>query len=476
MLTRRFAWLGLPIVILTAVLLIGTYRYVVLFNLQSSVEGVAASMAQIFANTLWKDYQPLVDRSASMSADEIRADPLTRGVDREVSTITAGTRVLKIKVYSLAGITLYSSDPRQIGSDYSKSPQFPIALNGGTASNLSRRSHFDGIHGPRSNVVVLESYVPAYSPSGGGNVIAVMEIYSDVTDLEGNILGRAEVLVAMLAIVLSLAISYGVQLWVLRRAERRLHHEHVERLKITADLAVAHEANRAKSAFLANMSHELRTPLNAIIGFSEILQTETFGPIGQKRYIEYATDINMAGYHLLHVIDEVLDLSKIEAGKVDLNLSVIDPTDVIAAALDMLGPDSERHGVEIRRALAAPIPVMETDEGKLRQIILNLVSNSLKYTRPGGSVTVSMEVDTDLSATQITICDTGVGMSEDELAVAMTPFGRINNAISDARGGTGLGLPLTKNFVNLLGGSFRIESTPGVGTTVSIQLPIIAAS
>ena len=172
----------------------------------------------------------------------------------------------------------------------------------------------------------------------------------------------------------------------------------------------------------------------------------------------------------------MLDLSNIEAGKVDLHLSIVNPTDVIAAALDMLAPDSERHGVEIRRALTASIPDMETYEGKLRQIVLNLVSNSLKYTKPGGSVTVSTEVDTDLSATRITISDTGVGMSENELALAMTPFGRIDSAMSYSRGGTGLGLPLTKSFVDLLGGSFQIASVPGVGTTVSIQLPIITAS
>ena len=311
MLTGRFALLGLPIVVLTAALLIGTYRYVVLFNLQVSVEGVAGSMAQIFANTLWHDYRPLLQEGAGIGADAVRADPMTRALDREVRRVTAGTKVVKIKVYTVNGFTLYSTDPAQIGADYSREPAFLAALGGGTSSRLRRRDRFEAVGGPLTDLVVLETYVPARSPEDRSRILAVLEIYTDVTELEIMVLDRHEVRGAMLAIVLVLLSAFAAQLWVLRRSEARVLLEHDRRVRANAELSRVDEASRAKSAFLANMSHELRTPLNAVIGFSDILQTEMFGPIGQRRYLDYAADINRAGRHLLRVIDDVLDLSKI---------------------------------------------------------------------------------------------------------------------------------------------------------------------
>ena len=472
MLTGRFALLGLPIVVLTAALLIGTYRYVVLFNLQVSVEGVAGSMAQIFANTLWHDYRPLLQEGAGMGADAVRADPMTRALDREVRRVTAGTKVVKIKVYTVNGFTLYSTDPAQIGADYSREPAFLAALGGGTSSRLRRRDRFEAVGGPLTDLVVLETYVPARSPEDRSRILAVLEIYTDVTELEIMVLDRPEVRGAMLAIVLVLLSAFAAQLWVLRRSEARVLLEHDRRVRANAELSRVDEASRAKSAFLANMSHELRTPLNAVIGFSDILQTEMFGPIGQRRYLDYAADINRAGRHLLRVIDDVLDLSKIEAGKVAVQVSVVDPAATIASALDMLATEADRLGVAIRRDLPSGVPLIATDDGKLRQIVLNVVSNAIKYTAAGGSVTVRLEVAADAPAVRIVMADTGIGMTADDLAVALTQFGRIQGSADSQRGGTRLGLPLTREFVRLLGGRFSIESAPGDGTTVTVDLPL----
>lgn len=471
MLTRRFALLGLPIVVLTAALLIGTYRYVVLFNLQTSTEGVAASMAQIFANTLWSDFRPLLDGGAGMGAEAVRADPSTRALDGVVRRLTAGTKVAKIKIYAPSGFTLYSTDPAQIGEDYSERPLFRTALYGGTGSNLSRKDRFAAIDGPRSDVAILESYVPARSPENPDRILSVMEIYTDVTELEAQLLGRPEVRGAMLTILMVLIAAFAGQIWVLRRAEDRLVQEHARRLKASAELSIVDQASRAKSAFLANMSHELRTPLNAVIGFADVLRSQMFGPIGQPRYVEYADDIHKAGRHLLDVIDDVLDLAKVEAGKVELDIRPTDPAAVIASALDMLGPEAARLRVAIRRALDTPLPLIATDAGKLRQIVLNVASNAVKYTRPGGSVTVRADVEPDGAAARISISDTGVGMSASDIALALTPFGRVQGELGSHRGGTGLGLPLTQSFVHLLGGDLDIASTPGVGTTVTVRIP-----
>jgi two-component system cell cycle sensor histidine kinase PleC len=475
MLTRRFALLGMPIVILAAVLLLGAYRYVVLVNLQSSTEDVAASMAQIFANTLWQDYEPLVRRAPTLSDDAIRADPLTQDLDNQVRRITRGTRVLKVKVYAPDGKTLYSNDPAQIGIDYSQRPLFRKALAGGIASNLTRREIFGALDGPVFDAVILESYVPARAPDDPSQIVAVMEIYSDITDLEGNILGRPEVRSAMLVIVVVLLFAFGVQLWVLRHAERRMAQEHAERMALVSDYAVAREADRAKSTFLANMSHELRTPLNAIMGFSEVLTLEAFGPIQQRRYVEYAADIHEAGRHLLQIIDDVLDLAKIEAGKVEIRHETVAVETVVASALDMLEPEALRFGVEIRRRFADALPAIVTDAGKLRQIVLNVASNAVKYTEGGSAVTVAVEPADGGSALRITVADTGIGMSPEELELALTPFGRVDGAMGGRRGGTGLGLPLTRRFVELLDGRFDIRSARGAGTTVTITLPLLPA-
>lgn len=475
MLSRRFALVGLPVVVLAAVLLIGTYRFVVLSNLKSSVEAVAASMAQIFANTLWHDYGSLVVDANGMTADLIRSDPRTHVLDREVRKIAAGTRVLKVKVYSVNGTTLYSTDPAQIGSDYSKEKGFQVALAGGAASQLIRRETFQAIAGPRTDIVALESYVSARSPVDPGRVIAVLEIYSDITDLEDGILTRPEAIIAMVVIVTILLAMFGLKLWILRRIERRWLDEQARRIRISAEYAVEIEASRAKSAFLANMSHELRTPLNAIIGFSEMLRTQALGPIGRARYVEYADDINNAGQHLLGVISRVLDLSKIEAGSTDLSLRDIHVGEVLGSALDMIRSGATRKELTLRQAIDSQIPTITSDEGKFRQIVLNIVSNAVKYTDPGGTIDVTAAYDKLGSCLKVTIADTGIGMSEQELVIALTSFGRVPNRLTERESGTGLGLPLAKHMTELLGGALHIKSSPGVGTTVTIALPVAPA-
>ncbi len=475
MLSKRFAFVGLPIVLLAAALLIATYHFAVMTNLKSSVEAVAASMAQIFANTLWQEYGSLVADSEGMSADAIRADERTKLLDREVRKIAAGTRVLKVKVYSLRGITLYSSDPAQIGVDYWNERNFQVALAGGIASRLTRRPTFQALDGPRTELVVLESYIPARSPKGSNQIIAVLEIYSDVTDLEADILLRPEALAAAGLVVAVLLGILAVQLVVLRIAERRWLDEQAERMRVAAEYAIEQEASKAKSAFLAGMSHELRTPLNAILGFSDVIKNQVFGPIGRDRYIEYAEHIHGAGLHLLGVIGNVLDVSKIEAGKTDLTVVTIDPAEVVRSAMSMLSAEADRKSIDVRDRIAPGLPAFTTDESKLRQVVLNILSNAIKYSMPHGTVDVAATCDSGSGALRIVISDTGVGMSEKDLDIAFTPFGRILGRTNELEPGTGLGLPIAKRTVEILGGTFGITSRPGEGTTVTIVLPPASA-
>jgi signal transduction histidine kinase/HAMP domain-containing protein len=235
----------------------------------------------------------------------------------------------------------------------------------------------------------------------------------------------------------------------------------------------AEAASAAKSRFLTNMSHELRTPLNAIIGFSEIIAAGLFGPVGNARYSEYATDILRSGRHLLDVINSVLEISRSEAGKQNLNAETLD--------LRYLLRDSSRMIAEQCAAAHLAFSLDDSDEpvmvygekAKLRQIFLNLLSNAVKFTDAGGSVRVTIEAWGD--QVLVTVADTGIGMTAEEVQIALTPFGQVDTRLERKYEGTGLGLPLARSLVELHGGTLKVESEMGAGTKVRVKLPRVPA-
>lgn len=231
----------------------------------------------------------------------------------------------------------------------------------------------------------------------------------------------------------------------------------------------AEAANRAKTEFLANMSHELRTPLNAIMGFAQIMKLETFGPVEQPKYQEYFSDILRSSDHLLNVINDILDIAKIEAGKVELDETEVEVTEIFGAAERFVRDNAARAGVSVRIRDPGPLPRLLVDERRLRQVLLNILSNAVKFTPRGGRVEMSAEVaDRGL---EIAVRDSGIGMEPAQIAVAMAPFGQVDSGIGRKYDGTGLGLPLSKALTDLHGGRFRLESIPGTGTTVRVWLP-----
>jgi len=231
----------------------------------------------------------------------------------------------------------------------------------------------------------------------------------------------------------------------------------------------AEAANAAKTRFLANMSHELRTPLNAIIGFSEIIHGQLFGEIGNDRYLDYSGDILRSGKHLLEVINSVLDLSKSEAGKMVLDIKTVDMRDVLKDCVTMVREQlaDARLSFEVA-GLDQSLP-LAADPAKLRQIFLNLLSNALKFTESDGFI--SLTVGRGPQGISITVGDTGIGMSPEDLEVALQPFGQVDNRLERKYEGTGLGLPLTRALVELHGASMMIDSARGKGTRVTIIFP-----
>lgn len=240
--------------------------------------------------------------------------------------------------------------------------------------------------------------------------------------------------------------------------------------RINDALMDAERANRTKSEFLANMSHELRTPLNSIIGFSQVMTLDpSFGPSPEKR-TEYIHDIQRSAEHLLDLINDLLDLSKIEAGQISLNESVVDLPETLEQACHMLRTEAEAKSVTLNCACENATPKLTADTRYLMQVVLNLLSNAIKFNVPGGRVDVSTRVEDD-GRIAIDIVDTGIGIAAEDIPLVLEPFGQVGTTSDRAHVGTGLGLSVSKQLVELHGGSLSLTSAPGEGTTVTTRFP-----
>jgi PAS domain S-box-containing protein len=232
----------------------------------------------------------------------------------------------------------------------------------------------------------------------------------------------------------------------------------------------AEAANKTKSEILANMSHELRTPLNAIIGFSDIIQREAFGLVGERRYLDYARDIHDSGAHLLALINDILDVSKAEAGRIELLEGLVDVTELFDSCVRLVRARADEAHVTIEAHPTDRLPKLHADGLRLKQVLLNLLSNGIKFTPAGGRVTLDAHLG-DHQKFVIRVTDTGIGMSSEDIPKALSPFGQLESTRARRYPGTGLGLPLSKALIELHGGELSIESEAGKGTTVIVTLP-----
>ena len=320
--------------------------------------------------------------------------------------------------------------------------------------------------------ILSERYVSVMQDSAyqkSNNVEGVVEVYYDISRqweqlYKFQYIGTGSTLVIFVILILTLIMMTS-------KAEAIIARQHEANLELTAQAAAAEAENQNKSQFLANISHELRTPLNAIIGFSEIIKDEVLGKLDNLQYRDYIKDIHGSGVHLLSLINDILDYSKAEAGKLALVMDDVDITKTIVNCIRLVSPRAEESNVALTYDVPDEHYVLRTDAKKVKQIMLNLLSNAVKFTPAGGEVRVILWQNVVNDTLVIEVKDSGIGIAQKDISRALAPFGQVDSALSRKYEGTGLGLPLTKKFVELMGGTFTMQSAEGKGTTVSFTLP-----
>jgi signal transduction histidine kinase len=345
---------------------------------------------------------------------------------------------------------------------------------------VRRRSHADYVWGAGLFIVAIVGLhftgmaAVLYVPEGGHMVSgAVMAPFA-----------LAVVVAASAAFIVAQALIVAVvdrHLEARAKGEAQRMRDHIIELEktqkalteaseqLSAALEAAQAASKSKSAFLASMSHELRTPLNAVLGFSETMLGEPWGPLGAPRYKEYLDNIHSSGAHLLSLINDILDIARFDAGQGELQEGVFDPAAEITDAERMMSVQTRRAGVALASEIASDLPHVRGDRRRIRQVLLNLLSNALKFSKAGGTVTVRAWCGPEGLVMQV--ADTGIGMAPQDFSKALEPFGQVDSSLARKYEGTGLGLPLTRQMVELHGGSLTLDSALGQGTTVTVTLP-----
>jgi len=403
-------------------------------------------------------------------------------VDNDQETLKA-LGLMKFKIFSKTGEVLFSTSKKDIGKINKKDYFFEIVTKGNNFTKLVRKNA-ETLEGQIATLDVVETYVPVFYE---GSFAGAFEIYYNITN-RVNILERLLFYTSFILIGVAIVLLLVV-VWTVRGAAIAIEKRNLARLALissnekleervkerTRELSFerdrANFANKSKSEFLANMSHELRTPLNSVIAYSEMLMKEMFGPLGSKKNAEYVSDINRSGGLLLEHIGDILDISRIEAGELDLDERQIDLLSIIPSLMSMMAVRAETKNVKIIADVDFSVLSVYFDERQLKQIVINLLSNAVKFTNARGEVRLAVSV-TKKDGISIRVTDNGIGIAADDIPKILEPFSQVANSQTRSHEGTGLGLAIVKSLVANHGGTLSISSEVGVGTKVLVEFPI----
>ncbi|MDF3046966.1 MAG: sensor histidine kinase [Candidatus Midichloriaceae bacterium] len=450
-------------------------EYIIKYFINAPLLGLSLELKEVYTKSIWNRYYPVLHYIKSQPTSEWGSLYQYQSFQLASGEYLDTESLIKATVFNPEGKVLFDSDDdisiahkdlliqKTMSSDGKGDSQYFMDIDEITVSadnGEKIKKNVLVIALPLNVTVELDEVKKQEAERG------VLEFVYDI-DHRHNILLLGQYLFILIIVIVIIPVALLVVISS-RKVEELIDKQQEAALELANAKVIAESESRAKSQFLANISHELRTPLNAIIGFSELINSESMGPLNNDKYKEFVHDIKASGVHLLSLINDILDFSKADENKLQINLEEVDLTKTIKICLRMMAPRSQEAGVTLIDEVPAEHIIILADNKRTKQVMLNLLSNAVKFTPEGGKVVVKVWKNLDNNSVVMQIKDSGIGMAAQDLARALSPFGQIENKLSKRFEGTGLGLPLSKKLVELMNGSFEIQSESNIGTTVTI--------
>lgn len=471
-LVRYFAFVTAPLIITCIIVAALTYRATMLEDLKKMGELANATIGQSLSNIYARQLKSIQKFTL---LEEVNNNPqnwvINDLLNRPIKNFLENTPVVRVKILTTAGKTIFSTNNAQLNTfDSLEQHAIQSAKKGELFSEMEMRPNFIKNDGTKDELMIVNTYVPI---SSDNKVIGVLELYNDISAAYKGVQNGLHVFITVL-FVLGLLFFYTVIFFV-QKADRIIKARHEIEKRDHEYLSIAFEkakeSTKVKAEFLSSMSHELRTPLNAIIGYSEILMEDDLVANNPSTQSDL-NNIRSAGIHLKILIEEILDHAKVESGVIDIQTSNCNLQKIIHSCINYISLEIEKNGNSISTNIDTSLHNINTDETKVRRILMNLISNANKFTKQG-KISIFGEINN--GDIVLRIKDTGIGIPENQVHIIFEPFAQVDNSFTREHGGTGLGLTISQEYASALGGKISVVSHNGKGTIMEVRLPYCKA-
>lgn len=456
----------------------------------SNVSKVNYNVIKLFEKTILKENRQILHEINSKGIEEAFSKRSFVKFAENTINYFSGSDFVQINLHDLGGNKFLSNNEKIISikeANFSKNPLKFIffkldqlllgskikstgsheAALGKVAEEMILSAAIDNSD-PNATTVLIRTYIPIMDPENPIQVMCIVETITDITKLWDDITYLEKRI--SITFIIIFAIIFMIVIYNTHQAQKMIDKQYETTKVLEEAKNKAETENSEKSQFLANVSHELRTPLNAIIGFSEMIQSESHGPIDNEKYKDYINDINNSGKHLLSVINDILDFSKASADKLKVDNIEVDLNKIAVSSMRFVKPKADTGKINLVEIIPKEHIIINADPKRLKQALLNLLANAVKFTPENGTVTLELVKEDGIA--YIMVKDTGIGIAEKDMHKALSSFGQLDHQHNRKYEGTGLGLPLTKKLVELMEGTFDIKSEVGKGTVVTISFKI----